>query len=155
MNNIKNKKRKGFTLIELIIVLAIMVIIAAIAIPNFSAVRDNAKNKADVQSCETIKRTIMMLVADGTVVKPSSGLKAFTVTSGGADGNFTFSGISSPETTKIIEALKEVKVPQGRTKDSYASGAITIGDADTAEANATKFAVTIDNSENIVVKTVK
>ena len=40
MNKIINKKKKAFTLIELIIVLAIMAIIAAIAIPNFMAVRE-------------------------------------------------------------------------------------------------------------------
>ena len=67
MNKIIKKKKKAFTLIELIIVLAIMAIIAAIAIPNFMAVRDNSKVKADTQSCETIKRTVLMLVSDETI----------------------------------------------------------------------------------------
>ena len=68
MNKIINKKKKAFTLIELIIVLAIMAIIAAIAIPNFMAVRDNSKTNADIQSCETIQRTVSMLVTDETIV---------------------------------------------------------------------------------------
>lgn len=63
-NNLAKTKRKGFTLIELIIVLAVMAIIAAIAIPSFSAIRDNAATKADKQSLETVKRTALMLASD-------------------------------------------------------------------------------------------
>lgn len=42
------KKKKGFTLIELIIVIAIIAIIAAFAIPNFIRVQNNSKIDADV-----------------------------------------------------------------------------------------------------------
>lgn len=66
-NNLAKKKRKGFTLIELIIVLAVMAIIAAIAIPSFSAIRDNAATKADEQSKATVERTVLMLAADGDI----------------------------------------------------------------------------------------
>ncbi|GLC31401.1 prepilin-type N-terminal cleavage/methylation domain-containing protein [Clostridium omnivorum] len=130
MNKNAKKKKKGFTLIELIIVLAIMAIIAAIAIPNFSAVRDNSKKKADTQSCETIKRTVLMLVSDSTlapqnnadVAKPKTltftAGSDFTTTATSAslsgtgnsfDGDNTWSDTEKLETAK---ALKEVKTPQ-------------------------------------------
>ena len=129
-----NKKKKGFTLIELIIVLAVMAIIALIAIPNFKAVRDNSKVKADKQSCETIERAVLMLVADETVTVTAATNIKFTVTTDGTAGKVTSptadaddktgNGLTSEEITAINSALAEVNKPQGNNKTIYE---ITIG----------------------------
>ena len=53
---ILKKSQKGFTLIELMIVIAIIGILAAIAIPQFSAYRVKAYNSAalsDLRNCRT------------------------------------------------------------------------------------------------------
>lgn len=69
----KNKKRKsrykkkGFTLIELTVVLAIMALMITVIAPNFKGVKDNASSKMDEQNCITIKRAIEMLLADDTI----------------------------------------------------------------------------------------
>lgn len=150
MNQIikKKNKKKAFTLIELIIVLAIMAIIAAIAIPNFMAVRDNSRVKADTQSCETIKRTTLMLVSDGTL---AAGTKTFdiTVTSGVvavAAGNASYSSDEAALTT----AFKDVKAPQGNTL-SYASGKYSVV---TPTAVAGKYHISIDTSGNVTMTTI-
>ena len=122
----KKKKAKAFTLIELIIVLAIMAIIAAIAIPNFMAVRDSSKAKADTQSKATIQRTVLMLVSDGTI---GAGAKTATLDFN-ADGSIkglkgsTFDGASTDVTVAaatntnlaLLNALKDTKAPQVSTE---------------------------------------
>lgn len=43
----KLKNRKGFTLVELIVVLAVLGVIMAIAVPKFTGVQEKAKKDAD------------------------------------------------------------------------------------------------------------
>ena len=51
----KQKNQKGFTLIELMIVIAIIGILAAIAIPQFSKYRAKSYNAASVSDAKNLK----------------------------------------------------------------------------------------------------
>jgi type II secretion system protein G len=56
--------QKGFTLIELMIVIAIIGILAAIAIPQFASYRKKAYNSAALSDLKTAKTSLEAYYAD-------------------------------------------------------------------------------------------
>lgn len=136
MNNLLSKKRnelakkkKGFTLIELIIVIAIIAILAAIAIPKFGAARQSANDAADKANAKIIATAVTTAVANGeitstnqdlsslvdsdydkyidggTVPKPKSGSETFTVSY-----NFGTDGTNGTGVTVLNGKTKEYPV---------------------------------------------
>lgn len=71
------KNRRGFTLIELIVVLAVLAIIMAIAVPRFLGVQDQARIDADKAAAEQIIKSARLQEAknnDGNkIVKGTAG----------------------------------------------------------------------------------
>ncbi|MGA8180178.1 MAG: prepilin-type N-terminal cleavage/methylation domain-containing protein, partial [Desulfobacterales bacterium] len=63
---LRKKDQKGFTLIELMIVIAIIGILAAIAIPNFLAYRTKGQNSAAKAEAKNFYQTAMAYFADTT-----------------------------------------------------------------------------------------
>lgn len=64
IQKILKKNQKGFTLVELIVVIAILGILAAIAIPRFIGTMDNANNKVHNANVRTIESAITLYQAD-------------------------------------------------------------------------------------------
>lgn len=65
----KKKKRKGFTLVELVVVIAILGILATIAIPKFSSSRKTAAVAAHNANVRIIKSVAVMYLADNPAAK--------------------------------------------------------------------------------------
>lgn len=76
MNKNLRKKKKGFTLIELIVVIAILGILAGIAVPRFSNSTVKAANVAHNANIRTIQSAAMMYMAENAI--PTDGLDAAT-----------------------------------------------------------------------------
>ena len=68
--NLKKSRKGGFTLVELMVVVAVIAILAAIAMPQFLSAADrarNAKEKADIQ---IIKNATQLYMIDKNVDTP-------------------------------------------------------------------------------------
>ena len=67
--------KKGFTLLELVMVIVIIVILAAIAVPKFIGINNNAKNTADEYTIRKLNAAASLLYlksqADGTPAWPT------------------------------------------------------------------------------------
>ena len=78
------RKGHGFTLIELMIVIAIIGVLAAIAIPNFNSARKKARQKACVANIKMLENALEMYDMDtppptsATTAVPGTGEKANT-----------------------------------------------------------------------------
>lgn len=114
MTKKRNKTKKGFTLIEMIIVIAVMAIIGAVAIPSLSGVKENVAKKADNESCATIERTTKMVLADKDLSKSAA---TYNVTF--KDGAVAVAGDDNDVASELKKCLADIKEPQADGKKGF------------------------------------
>ena len=91
----KNTKKRGFTIVELVIVIAVIAILASVLIPTFSSVVTKAKESKALQ--EARNAYTEALAEHLTETTPCTN-KTHTITQGSVEWTVTFSGTGTNAT---------------------------------------------------------
>ena len=128
LQKLRGNNSKGFTLIELMIVIAIIGVLAAIAIPNFIAYR----NKSYCNSAESDANNVAAAIADYfaipehttlTVTTGASQYMGFTLTNKGGQNLVDVAG-DAGGTITIVVTEAAGRCPDDYTSASAGSGAL-------------------------------
>lgn len=124
LHETRNKKKKGFTLVELIVVLVILAILAALLIPALTGYIDNANEKKVTAEARTA------LMAVQTVVSDTYGTEGSTTALVGDDDIATADiMVKNEQFKKLAEGyteIKELKIEENKvTKMIYSSDSYT------------------------------
>lgn len=93
MKKMKKLNNKGFSLVELIIVIAIMAVLVGVLAPQFTKYVGQSKTSADASNAELIRTTASAVLADTSCTYAETESKDYTIngtalTDSGNSGNF-------------------------------------------------------------------
>lgn len=124
MKKMKNKLKKGFTIVELVIVIAVIAILAAVLIPTFSSITNSARESAALQEAKSGSETILALTT-GTLPENSAFLVADDEESDTNDYTFVFAG-QKIQNVNAVEEFSDV-LTMCKRNDVMTSGSATEG----------------------------
>lgn len=115
----KKNNKKGFTIVELVIVIAVIGILAAVLIPTFGGVIEKANDSKVLQQLNSAyKEALAEAISDGKITEGEAG-ESVSVTVGSSQYTFVFKGTIDNYTCTVSG------LPTGYTA-TYSNGAWTL-----------------------------
>ena len=125
----QKKNNKGFSLVELIVVIAIMAVLIGVIAPQFLGYTDKAKESTDIQNAQSVASEIQVKIAETDTVSE------FTTTGAAVKGaTYDHDGDSTTAKVALVDTVPECK--SNGSYDFYyavdANGNVTVGVGDGA-----------------------
>lgn len=125
----KKNNRKGFTIVELVIVIAVIAILAGVLIPTFSGIVKNAKESKALQEAQNAyKEAYALAIADGKIETVAENGTVTEEEETQTVGNYTF---------KFTGTLEDVACEVTAQPDNGYTVTVTGGVVTVAEAEET------------------
>lgn len=105
------KKQDGFTIVELLIVIVVIGILAAITIVAFNGVQDRARQQSVMSDLQSIKKSMLLYRADRGVLPP--GADFYSGSSGPPPATWSTSVLNSMRTNNYITTSGLERDPWG------------------------------------------
>ncbi len=98
MKNEKKMNDKGFSLVELIIVIAIMAVLVGVLAPQFMKYVEQSRKATDIQNAEMIRDSVLADIADGFIKGSNTNVDFvnYNATTPAADGSMASAIATAP-----------------------------------------------------------